>query len=356
MFSHTKTATFSSPIHISWLLWPAALLVGLAVAMGSLSYSPSGRINVLWIVLLWAGLPLLGSVMALWASFFGASRPWLFQWRQHQMHWHPSQQQRLEMLALLQRLWIVVALGMLVGYWVLLLFTDLAFGWSSTLIDSGDLILSIAEIISTPWQWLWPAAVPDAELIANTRYLRIDPVNSANDFVGDWWRFLMAALLCYNLLPRVLVYGVIRLRQRMLKGHELNIRAPLVVQTKSTNTELHNTEAQLSQWQNSTQINWEINLAESNNNAELSLGVAAWRDDEQAMKNLLKKNPERILWRVNASRSPVAELSDLINMTRTNGVTEQGLFAVENSATNAARHLASWRAFARKENVIWINL
>lgn len=322
------------------------MLLGIIIAAGSLSYSPSGRINVLWIWLLWAGLPLLGSFASLWAMFFGRGRPWLFQWRHYKLHWHPSMRQRLEMLALLQRFWLLVGIGMLIGYWLLLLFTDLAFGWSSTLMDDQQTIRTLAHTVALPWYWLWPAAVPDASLIEATRYIRIAPAGDVA-LAGDWWPFLMASLLFYNLLPRLLLRGVLALRLRHLRGHELNVRAPQVAIT--TAPAPTTSEESPTDWQNATVIQWEIR-----SDTGTVLGIADWQHDEAAFKALLADKPQSLLWQVNASRSPVAELSDLIHMARAVGITRQALQAVCDATTDPARHLASWRAFANQQQLVWL--
>ena len=84
------------------------------------------------------------------------------------------------------------------------------------------------------------------------------------------------------------------------------------------------------------------------------LGIADWQHDEAAFKALLVDKPHSLLWRVNASRSPVAELSDLIQLARTAGITRQALQAVCDATTDPARHLASWRAFANQQQLVWL--
>jgi len=72
------------------------------------------------------------------------------------------------------------------------------------------------------------------------------------------------------------------------------------------------------------------------------------------MKQLLMQRPTQLLWQVNASRSPVAELADLIAMGRAAGGSDQALFAVTNINTDPARHIASWKTFAEQQQLVWL--
>lgn len=99
----------------------------------------------------------------------------------------------------------------------LIAFTDLAFGWSTTLrIDSSD-ALRITNALAAPWGWIWPDAVPSASLIDGSRFFRLasasPPAISAETLTG-WWPFLLAAIMTYGLAPRclLLLFAAIRLR------------------------------------------------------------------------------------------------------------------------------------------------
>ncbi|WP_157994495.1 DUF2868 domain-containing protein [Peristeroidobacter agariperforans] len=105
---------------------------------------------------------------------------------------------------------LVCALG-------LITFTDLAFGWSSTLRFDSEDILRLTRLLSTPWRDLWPAAVPTAELIEQSRFFRLAasaPTAIAASELTGWWPFLLAAVTTYGLFPRccLLLLAVFRLR------------------------------------------------------------------------------------------------------------------------------------------------
>jgi hypothetical protein len=102
-------------------------------------------------------------------------------------------------------------LGALAVAMGLIAFTDLAFGWSTTLDVHGADLERVTHLLSRPWAGVWPSAVPSTALIEATRYFREnahhDPAASA-----PWWRFLLACMLLYGLVPRALMLGFARVR------------------------------------------------------------------------------------------------------------------------------------------------
>ncbi len=94
----------------------------------------------------------------------------------------------------------------------LVVFTDLAFGWSTTL-TTGDprrdaeRVQSVTSTLSSPWSGWVPAASPALELIESSRYFRaapaqLEPARAAR--LGGWWRFVILTIIVYGWWPRVL--------------------------------------------------------------------------------------------------------------------------------------------------------
>ncbi|MDH3689908.1 MAG: DUF2868 domain-containing protein [Gammaproteobacteria bacterium] len=101
-------------------------------------------------------------------------------------------------------------LGALATCLYLVVFSDLAFGWSTTLQTSADGFHSLVLTIAAPWSQWFNEGVPSLELVTATRYFRIDAgefASSMNEHdaaaLGGWWPFLVAAMICYGLLPRI---------------------------------------------------------------------------------------------------------------------------------------------------------
>jgi hypothetical protein len=99
-------------------------------------------------------------------------------------------------------------------------FTDLAFGWSTTLsVDSGH-AARVVRAIAWPWQAAVPSAVPDAELVEQSQFFRLDTgggsvtVSASSRALTGWWPFTICAIVTYGLLPRIalLVLASVRLR------------------------------------------------------------------------------------------------------------------------------------------------
>jgi hypothetical protein len=99
----------------------------------------------------------------------------------------------------------------------LVTFTDLAFGWSTTLQLSGDELARWIGVIVAPWAKLVPAAVPDAAMIEASRFFRLErsaaTLGAPESYTG-WWPFLMVAMIVYGLVPRIVLWIFAGLRLR----------------------------------------------------------------------------------------------------------------------------------------------
>ncbi len=119
--------------------------------------------------------------------------------------------------------------GVLVAAFYLILFSDLAFAWSTTLNLDNAAFQRILSALSWPWHALIPDAVPSSDLIEISRFYRLEDAAPANGSVsaeraarlGGWWPFLLAAIVCYGLLPRLLTLIVSWLRFRRHLGEAM---------------------------------------------------------------------------------------------------------------------------------------
>ncbi len=100
----------------------------------------------------------------------------------------------------------------------LVVFSDLAFAWSTTLQLDAAQLERWTTLLSTPWAWAWGSARPSAELIESTRYFRLGdgsfPAAQSPAGLGGWWPFLAMAMAVYGILPRLLTLLLTRWRLR----------------------------------------------------------------------------------------------------------------------------------------------
>ena len=100
--------------------------------------------------------------------------------------------------------------GVVAAFVWLVAFTDLAFAWSTTLDVDAASFYRLLSWLSLPWTWV-SSAVPTEELVALTRYSRLDgayvgaSAGRAPDplLAGRWWPFLVAATLATGSSPAV---------------------------------------------------------------------------------------------------------------------------------------------------------
>lgn len=137
--------------------------------------------------------------------------------------------ERYLLLSQTQLFAVAFNLGALASCLRLVFLSDLAFSWSTSLasLDAAH-VHQLCSVLSWPFAWLVPDAVPTRALIEHTQYFRLEgrfagaaPGTRGDPrMVGEWWRFLIACTVTYGLLPRLaalaLFYGRLRAAQRNL--------------------------------------------------------------------------------------------------------------------------------------------
>ncbi len=100
---------------------------------------------------------------------------------------------------------------------VLVTFTDLAFGWSTTLAADPATIERLVRAIAWPWAAWFPDAVPDLTLIERSQFFRLDggrALAGASRELAGWWPFTILAIVTYGALPRLLMLALCAARLR----------------------------------------------------------------------------------------------------------------------------------------------
>ena len=191
-----------------------ALMLGLLAGVAVLSGDDFGRVNLLSSLSLFALLPSIGLVVTLLLLFLGRRNgiaallielP-LAPKKLTSLHLtqRSGVRRQTALFSLSQSLTLSFATGNLVGFVLMLLATDVSFVWRSTLLDAATLF-PILDTLASPWGF-WQAAQPSLEMLNQTQDFRLRGALLEGNYVGQWWQFLLAAQLCYSIVPRALLW------------------------------------------------------------------------------------------------------------------------------------------------------
>ena len=191
-----------------------ALTLGLLASVAVLSGDDFGRVNLLYALSLFALLPSIGLVVTLLLLFLGRrsgiaallielplAPKTLTSLLLTQRN---GVRRQTALFSLSQSLVLAFATGNLSGFVMMLLATDVSFVWRSTLLDAATLF-PILDTLASPWRW-WQAAQPSLEMLNQTQDFRLQGASLEGNYVGQWWQYLLAAQLCYSIVPRALLW------------------------------------------------------------------------------------------------------------------------------------------------------
>ncbi len=235
---HWLDQTAGAGDHGSWLSERAlGLLVGGGLSLtgflamsGFLFAHTSGLVNVLWFfalfVLLQFALCLLSAFTLLFASFgrseagfsFNPARLVFSRSIRERRYWRDFRSIfGLAFLRYGQVMGVGFMAGAMAAFLVVLAVNDFSFVWSSTFNLSNTAMERFTAIASTPWSAWLPAATVDTQVIADSRYHPGAAKFSAGQVASmrSWWPFLFAAMACYALLPRILLWIASRILYRV---------------------------------------------------------------------------------------------------------------------------------------------
>ena len=198
-----------------------AFIMGFVVGVGLLSYSGEAPVNIIYYLLIAVVLPILSIIVAILsmvthgrlANFFTLLFP---------LHWveklfsHFSLGKKLSdfktsfsfelskwlFIERLQLFSLIFSIGLFISLIVMVVATDIAFGWSSTLQISSESFHTILSYIGVFWAKIVPSAIPSLELVDISHYFRLGErldssmVHNA-DKLGAWWKFLAMSTLVY---------------------------------------------------------------------------------------------------------------------------------------------------------------
>ncbi|MCI5126309.1 MAG: DUF2868 domain-containing protein, partial [Candidatus Electrothrix sp. AR5] len=104
--------------------------------------------------------------------------------------------------------------GVLVATLFKVIGADLAFGWQSTLQVTPASVHQLVHWIALPWSWLPNSFIPTLSQIEGSRLVLKEGIyHLINADLTSWWPFLCLSVLCYGLLPRLVLLVVVSIQQ-----------------------------------------------------------------------------------------------------------------------------------------------
>jgi hypothetical protein len=246
--------------------------------------------------------------------------------------------------------WLAVGffVGVLVIAWLLVVFTDLAFGWSTTLqVDTTD-VAGWFSALASPWAAWLPVAAPNLELVEASRFYRLESAGmSATRVVqlGQWWPFVLMAIITYGLLPRLalLAVGAWRLQAatRSLLRDDAEVTALLDrLNTPRVSYESQPESAQIAQtagvpaapslplndstgvviWNDALSVagvgEWLRSLLDIAGPRPLALSVLQDAVEQQALLSALARDVQRLVIFTKGWEPPMLEFTDFLDLVR----------------------------------------
>jgi len=224
-----------------------SFISGAALAWSALSYSGTTPINIftcIWILIVpqffliaVLGISALFSFLGFTSSFKGLYPLMVFFFRQlskwlnkrakHAGKNSMSADQRMRLFAmagfigrqktlygsvffwpvfiLAQTFGIFFNLGLLGASLLKLSITDLAFGWQSTLLPDPAIVYRMVDVFARPWSWFSTAHPTLTQIEGSRMILKDGMMHLTTPDLVSWWPFLCFSILCYGVLPRLLL-------------------------------------------------------------------------------------------------------------------------------------------------------
>lgn len=221
----------TSMAHAAWLTRYTGILAGIIAAIlgvAGTAYAITGNntINIYWLLLVLLGFNLLS--MSLWVVGISLNLERLIGGILARLtHWLPGliENKHKSITQAADRAWVACHYGGSVGKWqlskithqlwltylvaglavliLLLMAQQYDFVWGTTLL-SDTTFVKLTDTLSTPLQALG-FNTPSADQVQHTRIGTMETLSAAERY--SWAQFLIGALLCYGIVPRIVLWG-----------------------------------------------------------------------------------------------------------------------------------------------------
>lgn len=337
-------------------------VLGGVLSWGLLSGDQQGRVNLLYLLLIFVALPIFSLAISLFSLIGGRGVNFIRSISKVPL-WPQSKQRLFLKLHSLGRdklwfLWqsqvaaLAFSIASLLTFFLLLLITDINFVWRSTLLSAEHLQPTL-KLIATPW-WFWHDAQPSLELLQHTQNSRIAIQVGEKGIYAQWWPFILCTQLVYSLLPRGLMLLLAK-RQYQRNMHN-DIETHLQRQIKHSAKQTVEPVAQIKRIRQIPRtlsiINWcgvDVSLLQrvdeiTANQQQMFIAGAKANAEQQ---RLAQQQSGDLLVLVKAWEPPLGELMDFLhNLDCKNGYVMPLDWQQDTLVPCQLKHLQEWQRFA----------
>jgi len=211
-----------------------SFIIGFFVGLGLLSYSGQEPVNIVYYLLIAVVVPILSMVITI-LSIITHGKVSNFFTMLFPLHWIekilnyisfgkkfsefkvalPLELSKWLFIERLQLFSLLFSIGLFLSLIVMVIATDIAFGWSSTLQISSVSFHNILNDIGIFWTKIAPSTIPSLELVDMSHYFRLGAKLDSSmihnaDKLGAWWKFLAMSTLVYAIGLRFIFWFFIK--------------------------------------------------------------------------------------------------------------------------------------------------
>ena len=249
----------------AWGITACGAGLGIVLSWSVLAGDSQGRVNLLYLLLVYLAFPILSLVLSALTLIRGnginlASLVTRFPiWsHEHSRLLHKMHQLGIDKSWLFyqsQLAALAFSFSSLLVLFLLLLATDINFVWRSTLL-SAEALYPLLQIVATPWQF-WNEAQPDLELLRATQDSRLDSSVSSREH-ANWWQFVVAIQLFYCILTRslLMLFSRVWFRYQLAHDFESQLKPNQAGQSQAESFQYHDTNICHQVTKNIVLTNW----------------------------------------------------------------------------------------------------
>lgn len=403
----------SQKVGMPWWFSLTCLVLGALTMLGVLMAHAGSAINIWAPLFLFAFLPfifsLLSGFLPLFISAERCSKPMAYnllakhlnlpEFERHRVllqPWLSGQLQKGASFALL---------GGLACFFVFATFQQVSFYWSSTFITDSTTMTQVFHWVALPWQW-WLEA-PSQVLVAASQH-RLTAEAIVQGHSSALWQFIVMAVLCYGLLPRLVLIAIFRgqLKQRLsqaievsslfeqfLNRHQQTFSIDPVMPDRSEQNLAESDTTDRQDERASVENIHQVQEVETDNNASVliddalgadlllgwrlaqpdsriskNLGTGSWLDDETYLESLggsavqvstpmssqstSSAGSQTVALLVEAWQTPTGELADVVEIVSEQKIQiELWLIGLDAQPERSGMMLKTWQFFAKQHQV-----